>query len=92
MHEPAKGNASIRPTELYGLDELAVGAWGLVVEVGGETEVRRRLLEMGLCNGARVEVVRRAPLGDPIQFRLRGYHLSLRAEQAKCVRVMRAGP
>ena len=33
---------------------------------------------MGFCNGAKVEVVRRAPLGDPIEFRLRGYHLSLR--------------
>ncbi len=72
-----------------GLDELEVGACGTVVAVEGDTEVRRRLLEMGFCNGAVVEVIRRAPLGDPIQFRLRGYHLSLRNEQARCIRIIR---
>ena len=53
----------------------------------GESEFRRRLLEMGFCNGACVELVRRAPFGDPIEFRLRGYHLSLRSEQASNVLV-----
>lgn len=72
-----------------GLDELEIGATGTVVAVQGDTEVRRRLLEMGFCNGAVVEVIRRAPLGDPIQFRLRGYYLSLRNEQARCVRIAR---
>jgi ferrous iron transport protein A len=42
---------------------------------------------MGFCNGASVEVIRRAPLGDPIEFRLRGYSLSLREEQARHVTV-----
>ena len=55
--------------------------------VGGDPELRRRLLEMGFCNGATVEVVRRAPLGDPIEFRLRGYCLSLRGEQAQFVQI-----
>ncbi len=54
----------------------------------GDAELRRRLLEMGFCNGASVEVVRRAPLGDPIEFRLRGYHLSLREEQAAHVQIV----
>jgi Fe2+ transport system protein FeoA len=54
----------------------------------GDPQVRRRLLEMGFCNGASVEVIRRAPLGDPIEFRLRGYHLSLRDEQAKYVQIV----
>jgi len=44
-------------------------------------------MEMGFCNGAKVEVHRRAPLGDPIEFRLRGYCLSLRDEQARMVSV-----
>ena len=70
------------------LSELAVGCRGCVVSVGGETEVKRRLLEMGFCNGACVEAVRRAPLGDPIEFRLRGYFLSLRDEQARHVVVL----
>jgi len=71
------------------LNQLGIGACGSVVSVGGDADVRRRLLEMGFCNGATVEVVRRAPLGDPIEFRLRGYHLSLRDEQAKHVMIAR---
>ena len=69
------------------LNQLAIGCGGVVVSVAGEVDVRRRLLEMGFCNGAHVEVIRRAPLGDPIEFRLRGYHLSLRDEQAKYVQI-----
>ena len=67
------------------LNTLGIGCCGFVVAVGGDTDLRRRLLEMGFCNGAQVEVVRRAPLGDPIEFKLRGYHLSLRADQAQFV-------
>jgi ferrous iron transport protein A len=62
-----------------------------VASVDGDVDLRRRLLEMGFCNGTSVEVVRRAPLGDPIQFRLRGYCLSLRGAQAANVRVHLAG-
>ncbi len=75
------------PRELCKLNKLGVGCAGMVVAVGGDPELRRRLLEMGFCNGARVEVVRRAPLGDPIELKLRGYHLSLRDEQAAKVSV-----
>lgn len=70
------------------LSELGIGCRGCVVSVGGDPEVKRRLLEMGFCNGACVEVVRRAPLRDPIEFRLRGYFLSLRDEQARHVVVL----
>lgn len=73
-----------------GLDQLAIGRHAQVIAVSGDADVRRRLLEMGFCNGVTVEVVRRAPLGDPIEFRLRGYCLSLRAEQAKHVKVIPA--
>lgn len=72
------------------LNKLGVGCGGRVASVGGDTALRRRLLEMGFCNGAKVEVVRRAPLGDPIEFRLRGYHLSLREEQARFVQIVPA--
>jgi ferrous iron transport protein A len=72
-----------------GLNKLSVGCKGHVFSVGGDADIRRRLLEMGFCNGARVEVIRRAPLGDPIEFRLRGYHLSLRDEQAGFVHIVR---
>lgn len=69
------------------LNCLGIGCEGQVVSVGGDPEMRRRLLEMGFCNGAKVQMVRRAPLGDPIEFRLRGYHLSLREEQARHVQI-----
>lgn len=81
------GGGQRSSVETCGLDRLEVGRSGVVVGVGGEPEVRRRLLEMGFCNGASVEVIRRAPLGDPIEFRLRGYHLSLREDQARFVRI-----
>lgn len=70
-----------------GLNTLRIGCRGFVTAVGGDPQVRRRLLEMGFCNGAQVEVIRRAPLGDPIEFRLRGYHLSLRNDQACHVQI-----
>jgi len=69
------------------LSELPIGQSGTVISVGGDRELRRRLLEMGFCNGATVQTVRRAPLGDPIEFRLRGYLLSLRSEQARHVMI-----
>ena len=75
------------PVETCPLHQVGIGCHGKVVSVGGDSHLRRRLLEMGFCNGARVEVIRRAPLGDPIEFKLRGYHLSLRADQAKFVLV-----
>ena len=74
--------------ETCSLNRLGVGCRGSVFAVGGDPDLRRRLLEMGFCNGASVEVVRRAPLGDPIEFRLRGYHLSLRDEQARHVHIV----
>lgn len=69
-------------TATASLDRIGDGARCTVVAVTGEIGVRRRLLEMGLCPGVEVDVVRRAPLGDPIEFLVRGYHLSLRAAQA----------
>jgi Fe2+ transport system protein FeoA len=76
--------------EVCTLNKLGIGCRGSVYAVGGDAELKRRLLEMGFCNGASVEVIRRAPLGDPIEFRLRGYHLSLRDEHAKHVHIVPA--
>jgi Fe2+ transport system protein FeoA len=69
------------------LHQLEAGCVGCVSSVGGDRELRRRLLEMGFCNGAQVEMLRRAPLGDPIEFTLRGYCVSLRSEQAQHVKL-----
>ncbi len=75
-------------TTTCGLNQLGIGCRGSVAAVEGDADVRRRLLEMGFCNGATVEVVRRAPMGDPIEFYLRGYYLSLRGEQARHVKIV----
>ena len=72
------------------LNQLAAGCRGHVISVSGQTDVRRRLLEMGFCNGACVQMIRRAPLGDPIEFKLRGYCVSLRSEQAKQIKIAMA--
>ena len=60
------------------LSSLAPGQQGVIARVGGQRNFRRRLLEMGLVPGETVLVERVAPLGDPVEFRVKGYHLSLR--------------
>lgn len=82
------GRVGTSSRQSVALNDLPVGKSGRVLGVLAERELKRRLLEMGFCNNARVEVVRKAPLGDPIEYRLRGYHLSLRAEQASCISVL----
>ncbi len=72
------------------LDTLGVGQSGLVRSVAGPDDVRRRLLEMGLTPGVKVRVVRFAPLGDPIDIEVRGYHLSLRKHEANQVALSQA--
>ncbi len=67
------------------LDALSVGQTGRIAAVAGAPDVRRRLLEMGLTPGTRVRVVRFAPLGDPMDVEVRGYHLSLRKQEASQV-------
>ncbi len=65
------------------LDSLAPGATAVVAEIGVPPEQRGRLLEMGLLIGTRVQLVRYAPLGDPVEIKLRGYNLSLRKQEAE---------
>ena len=65
---------------------LACGAEA-VDRVEGEPLVARRLMELGLVPGTHVEVVRRAPLGDPIELRLRQVHLSIRRSEAAHIHV-----
>jgi Fe2+ transport system protein FeoA len=69
------------------LAHLPVGVRARVISVGGAGAVARRLMEMGVVPGAPVSVVRVAPLGDPIQIRVRGYHLALRIAEARTITV-----
>ena len=58
-----------------------------ISSVGGERSFRRRLLELGLLPGTVVEIIRMAPLGDPLEISLRGSRLSIRREEAAQVRI-----
>jgi ferrous iron transport protein A len=69
------------------LSELAPPEKGRIVRVGGKGEIRRRLLDMGVVAGAVVEVERVAPLGDPVQIKVKGYDLALRKEEAENIQV-----
>lgn len=70
------------------LDSLQVGQKAKVVALSGEnTSLRRRLLDMGLTPNTQVEVIRFAPLGDPMELEVRGYALTLRKSDAKLIEV-----
>lgn len=67
------------------LCNFAAGERGTITAVSGEGRVRRRLFDMGVTPGAEVTLVKKAPLGDPIEVTLRGYQLTLRKAEAQCV-------
>lgn len=71
------------------LSELAVGERAKVLSFELPPEQRQRFLEMGLTAGVEVQVVRFAPLGDPVELRVRGYQLSIRKHEAAGIRVAR---
>jgi Fe2+ transport system protein FeoA len=73
------------------LDQLRPGQRGRVVALAGGDALVQRLLEMGLFEGEEVEVLAFAPLGDPMEVRLRDYRLSLRRSEAARVQVEPAG-
>ncbi|MCA9115284.1 MAG: ferrous iron transport protein A [Planctomycetaceae bacterium] len=69
------------------LDGLAVGQSATVSEITGDDGIAVRLMEMGVIEGESIRMIGRAPLGDPIEYELRGYRLSLRASEAARVQV-----
>ena len=71
------------------LSALTIGQKARVLGFDLPPEQRQRLLEMGLTVGAQFEVIRFAPMGDPIDIKVRGYHLSLRKKEASGVRIER---
>ena len=70
------------------LDALEVGRHARVLAVRGTGAVARRLMEMGVVPGAPVRVIKAAPLGDPLEVRVRNYHLALRRSEAQTVSVV----
>ncbi|MBR3039964.1 MAG: ferrous iron transport protein B [Lachnospiraceae bacterium] len=70
------------------LDELQIGKKGIIESVEGEGALRQHFLDMGLIPGAKVTLVKFAPMGDPIEFRVRGYELTLRIADAKKISIV----
>ncbi len=69
------------------LDTLPPGSRARIIHLEGKGAARRRLLDMGLVPGAEIEVIRKAPLGDPIDFKVKDYHLSFRRAEAEMIQV-----
>lgn len=79
------------PAEPQPLASLEAGVTATVSAIHIPAEQRGRLLEMGLLVGTPIELIRFAPLGDPIEIKMRGYHLTLRKHEAEQIWVRRQG-
>jgi ferrous iron transport protein A len=69
------------------LAELRPGERGRVTAVAGDADAVRRLMDLGLIRGTTLEVIRTAPLGDPMEVKLRGYMLTLRRAEAEHITI-----
>ncbi|MCI9126862.1 MAG: ferrous iron transport protein B [Eubacterium sp.] len=69
------------------LSELKQGQTAKIKNVGGEGQLRRHFLDMGLIQGTEIQYIKAAPMGDPIEYRLWGYELTLRKEDAACIEI-----
>jgi Fe2+ transport system protein FeoA len=69
------------------LSELEPGEEGVIKRITGSRSSKRRILDMGVIKGEKITVIRRAPLGDPVEFDIKDYKLSLRKKEAETVYV-----
>ena len=69
------------------LSELNRGEKGRIVKIACTGSIRQRLLDMGLVSGSDIEMQRAAPLGDPIEIKVKGYNLALRKKEAAGIQV-----
>ena len=69
------------------MSELKPKEKGKIIKVGGKGSIHRRILDMGVVSGSLVEVQRVAPLGDPIEIKVKGYNLTLRKEDAANIQI-----
>jgi len=73
--------------DLVRLSELPVGSQAIIREFVGTNSARLRLREMGMLVGTGLTFVRKAPLGDPLEIKVRGYRLTLRKTEAEFIMV-----
>ena len=76
-------------SEILKLSDIKPGEYAKVLETGGEGALRQHLLDMGLTPGAALQVIKYAPMGDPLELRIHGYELTLRLSEAECIQVER---
>lgn len=69
------------------LGEAKVGNTVVVTRIEGDSAYKRRIMDMGITKGSRLYIRRVAPLGDPVEITVRGYELSIRKKDARCVQV-----
>lgn len=69
------------------MKDVQVGEEVTVQKIHGSGALRRRIMDMGITRGTKIDVVKVAPLGDPMELELRGYHMSLRRNDAEVVEV-----
>lgn len=72
---------------MFTLDSLPIGQVARIAAIDGEDAIAIRLMEMGLTEGELIQAHSVAPLGDPIEYEIRGYRLSLRRNEARRVQV-----
>ncbi|MDD4527999.1 MAG: FeoA family protein [Candidatus Margulisbacteria bacterium] len=73
------------------LSELKPGDKAEILSVKALGEIRRRLLDLGVTKGLKIKLIRKAPLGDPIEISFRGCYLTLRVEEAESINVVKIG-
>lgn len=81
------GEASQGGIPLETLDQLRVGQSAVIDDIDGDDAIAVRLMEMGLIPGESIEMLGAAPLGDPLEYRVCGYRISLRCREAQRVRL-----
>lgn len=87
QNQPIEATAPGAAPALLPLSELGPGMEAVVARLIAKGPIRQRLLEMGFIRGARLKVVKLAPLGDPMQLLIKGYQLSLRRDESACILV-----
>lgn len=75
------------PDTIQPLTSVPIGTNATVAQINVAPENRPRLMEMGLLVGTRVELIRFAPMGDPVEIKVRGYNLTLRRHEAQNILV-----
>ena len=91
--QPSLQNTSEQGTmsESIQLHLLRPGQKGTITRINGTSALRRRFIEMGIVKGETILLERHAPLGDPMEYFIKGYHLALRKEEAANIEVILQG-